>query len=149
NGVLFFSTTQNYETELWKSDGTEAGTVRVKDIATGQSSSYVTSIVNANGVLLFSANDMLHGSELWRSDGTEAGTTLVKDIDPDAGSAFSSNAPEFTDVNGTLFFAADAGLKQRGLWKSDGNANGTTLIKGFTSGLAFDTLPTNLTNVNG
>jgi ELWxxDGT repeat protein len=150
NGAVFFSATQNYETELWRTDGSAAGTVRVKDIAPGPSSSNPAYLVNANGVLLFSANDSVIGAELWKSDGTSAGTTLVKDIDPDAGSAFGDNAPGFTDVNGTLFFAADAGLNQRGLWKSDGTANGTSLIKSFPdSPTTVDPMPTNLTNVNG
>ncbi|MFP2913773.1 hypothetical protein ACLESD_54090, partial [Pyxidicoccus sp. 3LFB2] len=68
--------------ELWKSDGTEAGTVRVKDIVPGPSSSSPQGLVVMNGALYFNAWDATTGSELWRSDGTEAGTVRVKDIYP-------------------------------------------------------------------
>ncbi|MBA4192738.1 MAG: hypothetical protein C0467_32635, partial [Planctomycetaceae bacterium] len=81
NGTLFFSAfdgTNGYE--LWKSDGTAAGTVLVKDINSGASSSYPTNLTNVNGTLFFSADDGTNGIELWRSDGTAAGTVLVTDI---------------------------------------------------------------------
>ena len=39
NGVLYFAATSNAGRELWKSDGTEVGTVLVKDINPGATSS--------------------------------------------------------------------------------------------------------------
>ena len=70
--------------ELWKSDGTEAGTVLVKDIKPGDyDASYgPTYLTDVGGTLFFTADDGTHGAELWKSDGTEAGTVLVKDINP-------------------------------------------------------------------
>ena len=69
-------------TELWKSDGTDAGTALVKDIMPGNGSGISTSASPAliGGTLYFAANDGVHGQELWKSDGTDAGTVLVKDI---------------------------------------------------------------------
>ena len=66
--------------ELWKSDGTEAGTVMVKDIWPGSSGSYVDWLTGVGETLYFRANDGVHGVELWKSDGTAAGTVMVKDI---------------------------------------------------------------------
>src|SRR5207253_1263052 len=54
-----------------------------------------------------------HGYELWQSDGTASGTVLVGDINP--GSA-SSSPSDLTNVNGTLFFAADDGSHGAELW---------------------------------
>jgi ELWxxDGT repeat protein len=69
--------------ELWRSDGTEAGTVLVKDIAAGTRSSQpqgLTVVETAPGVyrVFFAANDGVSGFELWQSDGTETGTVLVR-----------------------------------------------------------------------
>ena len=66
---------------LWKSDGTEAGTVLVKDIDPDDATSIGPSCLTGVGrTLFFTADDGIHGRELWKSDGTEAGTVLVKDI---------------------------------------------------------------------
>ena len=50
---------------------------------------------------------------------------------------FAANSPaalEAPDVNGTLFFAADDGGHGRELWKSDGTAAGTVLVKDINPG---------------
>jgi ELWxxDGT repeat protein len=68
--------------ELWKSDGTAAGTILVKDIVSyGLIGSNPGRLTNVNGTQFFTAEDA-NGYELWKSDGTAAGTTLVKDIYP-------------------------------------------------------------------
>ena len=54
----------------------------------------------------------------------------------------------FTNVNGTLFFSADTGTNGRELWKSDGTAGGTTLVKDTQAGINGSN-PQDLTNVNG
>ena len=95
-GTLFFSAVDDtHRKELWRSDGTEEGTVLVKDInAAAPLCAYLDldipnecreSIkfpVAVEGTLYFSADDGLHARELWKSDGTEEGTVMVKDIAP-------------------------------------------------------------------
>jgi ELWxxDGT repeat protein len=66
--------------ELWKSDGTSAGTVLVKDIWGGSSSSSPAELTVVGGTIFFTAQDVTSGRELWKSDGTSAGTVRVKDI---------------------------------------------------------------------
>ena len=75
NNILYFSggivnnmQVGNIGAELWKSDGTQAGTVLVKDIWPGVYSSSPVGLFNHNGILFFSANDGVHGSELWKYD---------------------------------------------------------------------------------
>ena len=81
NGTLFFTAKDvTHGTELWRSDGTVAGTSLVKDIRSGSDSSDPGLLTNVNGTLFFTANDGTTGRELWKSDGTAAGTVLVKDI---------------------------------------------------------------------
>lgn len=110
--------------ELWRSDGTEGGTYRVKDIAPGATTATPRCFVAMGGNVYFSASDGATGNELWRSDGTAGGTFRVKDIV--AGS--SGSAPHFlTNVAGTLFFSATdtAGTE---LWRSDGTEPGTNRV---------------------
>jgi trimeric autotransporter adhesin len=71
--------------ELWRSDGTAAGTVLVKGIFPELNSS-LTDLTNVDGTLYFVANDDFDGKQLWKSDGTAAGTTMVKAINPSGSS---------------------------------------------------------------
>lgn len=71
---------------LWKTDGTVAGTLRLKAFdggnAVSRASFQVKDITNVNGTVFFvaaSAGDGI-GYALYKSDGTTAGTVLVKDI---------------------------------------------------------------------
>jgi len=118
-GLAFF-TAFSLETgaELWKSDGTEAGTLLVKDIRPGPVSSNAGNLTVVGDTLFFFANDGTHGSELWKSDGSEAGTVLVKDIQP--GPFGSSSSGRMAGAGETLFLVADDGEHGNELWKSDG-----------------------------
>ena len=146
NGTLFFQANDGTNgPELWKSDGTSAGTMLVKDIRSGSSGSNPQSLTNLNGTLFFSARDSMYGYELWQSDGTSAGTTLVKDI---RSGSNSSGSRYLTNLNGTLFFSANDGSNGFELWKSDGTSAGTTLVKDILNGI-FGSRPASLANLNG
>jgi ELWxxDGT repeat protein len=51
--------------ELWQSDGTRLGTVRVQDIAPGTRSSSPAALTVVDSLLFFSARDGITGRELW------------------------------------------------------------------------------------
>jgi ELWxxDGT repeat protein len=162
-GIAYFvGRSQEAGYELWRSDGTQAGTTLVKDIRVGaeptSSESYAIttppqSLTIANGTLFFTADDGAHGRELWKSDGTSAGTTMVKDIRPGATGSFSSLYPhKLENVNGVVYFTADDGVHGLELWKSDGTSAGTELVKDVFPGAAgssWPDFPSQLANVNG
>lgn len=130
--------------ELWKSDGTETGTVMVKDIYPGVSNSNPVFLTNVNGTLFFTATNGTNGEELWKSDGTEAGTVMVKDIRPGTGRAYPF---WLVNMNNNLYFNAFELTHGTELWKSDGTEAGTVLVKDIRMGGASD--PQYLTVING
>ncbi|AKI99369.1 ELWxxDGT repeat protein [Archangium gephyra] len=112
--------------ELWKSDGTPAGTVLVKDLEPGPLNGGISELTAAHGVLYFVVSGSFSGSQLWRSDGTAEGTRPVF-----TGSPFGPAIQELEAANGTLFLtAADSGGGLH-LWSSDGSREGTRLLKAF------------------
>jgi ELWxxDGT repeat protein len=144
NSTVYFDATDgSHGFQLWKSDGTSAGTVMVKAInPTGNSTP--SNLTNVNGELYFSATDGTHGVQLWKSDGTAAGTVMVKAIN----TAGSSSPTDLVNVNGELFFSATDGADGFELWKSDGTAGGTVMVKDISPGPTGSS-PSGLVNVNG
>lgn len=55
--------------ELWRSDGTETGTVMVQDIWPGSDGSRPEWLTNVGGTSFFVANDGTYGRELWSIEG--------------------------------------------------------------------------------
>jgi trimeric autotransporter adhesin len=159
--VFFAATDASHGSELWKSNGTAAGTQLVKDICPGACgsapgaprSSFVavppesSDLTSVGGRLFFTAFDKNHGVALWKSDGTAAGTKLVKDVYPLANN--ERHLGDLTGVGNTLYFWADD-FNNHGpaLWKSDGTTAGTKLVKDPVMGTSGPA-PSHLTDVNG
>ncbi len=132
--LLFSATDPAHGDELWMSDGTPGGTSLLKEIAPGTVGSNINSAFNWKGVVYFAAEDMTNNSELWRSDGTANGTYMIKDLNVPTNGTRSSSPTAFFVYNNALYFQAnsDAGSDSNAfaqLWKTDGTANGTVLIK--------------------
>lgn len=122
NGTLFFAAmdgTADPEagSDVWKSDGTEAGTVRVARINSAGTEIFSRPLqgyssdgaANLNGTLFFAANDGIHGNALWRSQGTAESTILIsgsEEVDP-IEAPFSTVA-KVTAVGGLLFYTRNS-----------------------------------------
>ena len=137
NNLLIFD---NYK-QLWKSDGTTAGTSSISNIGISDSR-----FVVLNNKVYFAGDNTNSNplkDQLWQTDGTTAGTTLVKAINP-AGAA--SIYQIFTDGI-KIYFSANDGVNTGQLWVSDGTAAGTQLLKVINpSGGAY---PSNFISYNG
>ncbi|MCG6133607.1 MAG: pre-peptidase C-terminal domain-containing protein [Nostoc sp. LLA-1] len=134
--TLYFVTDSNgdFQQELWKTDGTAAGTVRVKSDA-NQAPNIGVGAFNFAAVgntLYFTTYDSTTGLELWKTDGTDANTVLVKDIW--AGGEPNNSIPSsLVNFNGSLFFAASDADNNRELWSSNGTALGTYKVSNINA----------------
>lgn len=138
--------------ELWKSDGSNGGTIQLKDINPGADSSNPDFFYNFNQIILFSATTASQGSEYWRSDGTPGGTFLLKDINPGTGDANVFQIEIFPGTgiyvpfpimtgfhifNNKAFFHATDGTNSGNLYVTDGSTANTSLVKTIISGPAM------------
>jgi ELWxxDGT repeat protein len=106
DGVGYFPADDGiHGNELWRSDGTAAGTWMVRDLCPGLCSSQPMHLSAIGPWLYFGADDGTHGHELWRTDGTSVGFTLVLDVR----SGRPSSYPAFmTELGGGILFHASA-----------------------------------------
>ena len=131
-GVAYFSADDGiHGRQLWKTDGTAAGTMMVKDIGPGGPGSGPVYLTNVNGTLFFEVPDNANEAELWRSNGTAAGTVLVRAINQPYAGYPPSRFDDLTNINGTLFFANNPAGGLPELWASNGTTAGTVPIKQF------------------
>lgn len=145
NRVFFAANDGTSGFELWQSDGTQAGTVRVKDINPGAGGSFPNNLVVVGNKLLFWANNGTNGNELWSSDGTTQGTLLLKDINP----GFPGSDPQNVTLIGTrIYFGGVTQTQALEPWVSDGTANGTFLLQDINPG-PNSSSPDQFTDSNG
>ena len=156
SGTIFFAgTAAGTARELWKSDGTEAGTLLVRDVNQGNRNGIGDNpeLVAVGETIFFIATDGVSGYELWKSDGTEPGTIMVRDIRPGAESSMPDidGLPAALTISGsTLYFVANDGTHGFELWKSDGTAEGTVMVRDLNpGGDAFSDQEIPMIDING
>jgi ELWxxDGT repeat protein len=121
-GIVYFAARDAANgDELWRTDGTAAGTWLVRDLRPGVGDSMPAELTAVGDTLFLTAAD-----SLWMSDGTEAGTVRLR---PDLRSPL-----ELVDAGGTLYFTAESSATGRELWRTDGTASGTVLVRDILPG---------------
>ena len=112
--------------ELWRSDGTAAGTYMVKDINAGAASSKPAQITLANNQnLVFTADNGATGPELFGYNFVKDSLYLIKDIVPGTNHDYIM---EITKVAGSVLFTSSASNSYRYLWKTDLTTGGTIVL---------------------
>ena len=137
NTLFFEASDYQNGSELWKSNGTSSGTVMVKNINSGsgnQASSYPNYLTEMGNTLYFSAMDANNGYQLWKSDGTASGTVMVTAINSGGTANPGIHTLGFVVMNNNLYFSAEDGTNGPELWKSDGTASGTMMVKDINPG---------------
>lgn len=152
DGLLYFqAATEEFGSELWRSDGTSAGTVMVADQAPGAEHFGPENLTAVGNTLFFTAYVQRNGMSfpaLWRTDGTAAGMQLLKVFDDLSGGNTQGGEPtEFTSIGNLLFFALDRNGPPPEVWRSDGTPSGTTKLATVSPPDTF--LPYEFTNVGG
>lgn len=112
-----------WDTELWKSDGTEAGTVIVKRVLIQNnynSTALPKNLTKFNNKVIFNEE-----TKLWVSDGSEIGTQVLKTFQYLGYSQFSS----FYGILNDKFYFSPYDANENELWISDGTSAGTQLLK--------------------
>lgn len=123
--LVFRASNNLAKPSLWISDGTENGTVPLKEITLWPSNG----IVQMNGVAYFGAVETVNGPfGLWKSDGTPEGTELVREF-------ALGNLTYLTVHKDTLYFTAYDETFGLEIWKSDGTFNGTHVAVDHTPGI--------------
>jgi ELWxxDGT repeat protein len=117
--------------ELWRTNGTEAGTAIVIDLTPGVASN-IYGIEAFNGSIYMSADDGVSGFALWRSDGTAATTTLIKGTDPVNQNGYGPES--FTVVGDWLYYSNWDSTHSTELWRTDGTTANTTLVSDIRPG---------------
>lgn len=148
NGVAYFagqtSGAGGNGCELWKSDGTAAGTVQVKDIAVSKHSD-VQNFAEINGKALFRAISQ-NSDQVWKSDGTSAGTEKVSnESQPNGAQNIQDEPKSLTRVGSRVFYIHNQFPLTPKLHMTDGTPAGTVKLDGAYSIGLF----TSLFNLNG
>ena len=127
--LLFFKASRGAGMELWKSNGTSAGTVLAVDFTPDDFLVY--GLTDVNGVIFFTRNYFSETgttAELWKTDGQE-NTSLVKAFAPSETSYDNYNISNLHELNGKLYFILDYGVPSQHLYESNGTDAGTKFVK--------------------
>lgn len=125
-GLLYFLEDRGTTETLWRTDGTIAGTIALMNVMQPSRQYFLE---ESSGGLLYVVSD----SRLYRSNGTVAGSMELR--------MFPNPIGWVSDAGAELLIAADDGARGLELWKSDGTASGTTLLRDIRPGSASSLIP--------
>ncbi len=133
--VLFFirdtnvDTNNNYNHELWETNGTLAGTTLIKKLPS-TNASQIAPLIEINDTAIFAIN-----REIWKSDGTATGTVKIEKNSSDPIFNYQRTGTiktPFFKINKKVFFvtskSSETEMRISSLWQSDGTKVGTSSL---------------------
>ena len=124
--LIFMASTDIQGYELWISDGTEAGTSRLKDLRNDKTKTLIKgSDLQVDSIIYFSIHNSDNTNSLWRTDGTADGT--IKLFESAFVSALADRSTLFAYKN-RVFFTGHDTINGDELWVTDGTVQGTKLF---------------------
>jgi ELWxxDGT repeat protein len=142
-GELYFGANDgSHGFELWKTDGTEIGTVLAADLTPGPAGSGLLSVRSVGDLLYFSEHslDSQQPSFAYVTDGTVPGTRLLKQFVSEVtsticpGSCYGWPPGDYVSFAGQTYFIASDGTSGLELWRTDGTPLGTARVKDICPG---------------
>src|SRR5690606_19402649 len=133
NNYLYFSAQDNQGTGIYRTDGTEAGTVKVIPSLANEYENSVPIIINVTNDKIFYVTTVMSGAgspspqnTLWSSSGTTESSVQLLYSPINVSNKFSQNVV----FNNELYFAVEMPTSSgQSLYKSDATVEGTILLK--------------------
>lgn len=120
NQNLYFTITEGQYTNIYKTDGSINGKIKVKTLDSSYSQTNTKKfLINANKFIFSLTQYYPQREEIWESDGTESGTKKIYTLRKDIPSISESGIFEFFLKNNILYFSVDDGINGKELWKMD------------------------------
>ncbi|MGB7160147.1 MAG: hypothetical protein WBD40_18920, partial [Tepidisphaeraceae bacterium] len=141
--AYFFADNGQSGRELWRSDGTAAGTALVKDLTPGAGGTKLIAMFEVGGraVIVTIADQVIEGGYaranyiVWSSDGTAEGTTAIASFT----SAAEVKSKQVGDQLALFVYrrssVGSGNLNDGLLYFTDGTAGGTRMVKTFLAGV--------------
>jgi ELWxxDGT repeat protein len=135
NNWYFTAHTTATGRELYRTNGTRAGTRMAMDVVPGSAGSFPDRLTALGDTLYFRASGATGVDELWKSGGTPATTVRVTDFAPAAG----ADTVNGLFAHGGFVYVARSGTAAgvAGVWRSDGTAAGTVKVADASAGGQF------------
>ena len=124
--TLYFTTLVGFDLFLWKTNGTAAGTVRLKRLYLPKRGDEASppEYTPLGNKLLFIARTAKGQEQVWVSNGTPRGTKPI--------TAFAGSPHSLENFQGTVYFVGDGQL-----WRTNGTHASTVRVTDFTNWTAF------------
>lgn len=134
--IVFSALDDTHGEELWSVSVSDGAVRLVYDLFPGIESSYPYYSVSLRDRAVFAATSPVYGRELWVAEPEFQTMSLLADIRTDASVNPSSHPEALVAAGDYLYFTANDIENGRELWRTDGTAGGTVLVRDIFPGSA-------------